>query len=94
MGVARTINMELVKKAHPMWRKDRSWAMDGDCLRTIKPFMRHYRIVEGDCFDVKTDDKVQLNKITFWLNKIDTALPPEIFFQYLSEEEKQILNTL
>jgi hypothetical protein len=56
--------------------------------------MRHYKIVEGDVFDIKTTDAVQLNKMTYWLSKIDTSLPPELFFRHLSEEEKEILASL
>jgi len=94
MGVARTISKYVFEKAHPMWRKNRSWAMDGDCLRTIKPYMRHYKIVEGDVFDIKTTDAVQLNKMTYWLSKLDTNLPPDILYNILSQEEKDILFSL
>jgi glycosyltransferase involved in cell wall biosynthesis len=92
-GVARTISSRIIKETHPMWRSNKSWGMDGDCLRTIKPYVKTIKIVNGLCFDIKTMD-TQMNRFTFWMSKLHMNYPKELFLNILGEEEKQILNTL
>jgi hypothetical protein len=41
---------------------------------------------------VKT--KENLNKITFWLSKLQSREDPEKFYSILSDEEKQILSEI
>jgi glycosyltransferase involved in cell wall biosynthesis len=89
-GVARTISSTVFEKAHPMWRSNKSWGMDGDCLRNIRPLVKSIQIVKGTCVDVKTVD-TQLNRFFFWMNKLHMNYPQEVFLDILGEEEKQIL---
>jgi glycosyltransferase involved in cell wall biosynthesis len=91
-GVARCIKMSVVEKAFPLWKKDSSWGMDGDCLKSILPFVETKAVVDGVCVDVKTEQS--LNKITMWLQKIPALSDPKIFYNTLSPEEKQLLNEI
>jgi hypothetical protein len=93
LGIFRVVHRRLIEKVGGvLWNKEASWGMDGIALRNIQPHVRTWKIVEGDCFDVKT--KENLNKITFWLSKLKTAEDPNIFYNILSEEEKQILSEI
>jgi hypothetical protein len=93
LGVCRCVHRRLIEKVGGvLWNKDASWGMDGIALRNIQPHVRTWKIVEGDCFDVKT--KENLNKITFWLSKLQNHEDPEKFYSILSEEEKQILSEI
>jgi len=92
LGVCRCIHRRVIEKAKPLWKRDRSWAMDGDCLRSILPYVKTHAIVDGVCVDIKTHEN--LNKFSFWASKLDGMCPPEIFYQIMGEEEKQILNEI
>ena len=91
-GVARTISRKIFEKAHPMWKKNAGWGMDGDCLRNITQFIETQAKVEGLVFDIKTREN--LNKFTLWMQRSEVNYPQETFLNILSEEEKQILQTL
>jgi glycosyltransferase involved in cell wall biosynthesis len=93
LGVARCISRNVIEKTGlPLWNKESSWGMDGICLRNIRPHVKTMKIVEGVCVDVKNNES--LNKFTFWLSRIHTESPPEIFYSILSDEEKQILSEI
>lgn len=92
LGVCRCVNRRVIEKVGVVWNKDASWGMDGIALRNIQPHVKTWKIVEGDCFDVKT--KENLNKITFWMSKLQNQEDPEKFYSILSDEEKQILNEI
>jgi hypothetical protein len=92
LGVARTISRRVIEQTHPMWRVPKSWGMDGDCLMTIWKTVQSKHVVTGVVVDVKTGEN--LNKFSFWLTRLKTGSNPEILYNILSEEEKQILNTL
>jgi hypothetical protein len=92
-GVGRTIHRRIIELAHPMWRNPRSWGMDGDCMSNIRQFLKTKITVPGMCVDIKSQAN-QLNKMTFWLQKLHERLPEEDFLNILSEEEKEILASL
>ena len=93
LGVCRCISRRVIEKVGGvLWNKDASWGMDGIALRNIQPHVKTWKIVEGDCYDVKT--KENLNKITFWMSKLQNQEDPEKFYSILSDEEKQILATI
>jgi hypothetical protein len=93
LGVCRCISRNVIERTGlPLWNKDSSWGMDGICLRNIRPHIKTMKIVEGVCVDVKNNES--LNRFTFWLSRIHTESPPEIFTSILGEEEKQILSEL
>ena len=92
LGVGRCINRRVIEKVGKLWTRDRSWAMDGDCLRNMLPYLRTKTTAEGMVVDVKNFES--LNKITFWISKLKDVYPPELFYEILSDEEKQILETI
>jgi hypothetical protein len=98
LGVARTINREVIEKTGVLWNKESSWGMDGICLKNILPNVKTRAIVQGDCFDIKTlnqnEGRVQLNNFSFWMSKIQNAEDINIFYSAISEEEKQIFSEL
>jgi hypothetical protein len=92
LGVGRCINRRIIEKVGKLWTKDRSWAMDGDCLKNMLPYIKTRTIADGMVVDVKNFES--LNKITLWMSKIKDAEDPQKFYDILSDEEKQILDTL
>ena len=92
LGVARTIRRGIIEQAGPLWKADKSWGMDHLCLRSILPYVVTSKIVEGVCVDVKTRES--LNKFTFWLGKIPHGAAVELFYDIMSEEEKQLLQMI
>jgi hypothetical protein len=93
LGIFRVVHRRLIEKVGGvLWNKEASWGMDGICMKNIQPHVKTWKIVEGDCFDVKSAES--LNKFSFWLSKIQTQSPPEIFYSILSKEEKQILSEI
>jgi hypothetical protein len=93
LGVARCIKRSIIEKVGGRpWNREASWGMDGICLRNILPHIKTRALVQGICTDVKSREN--LNKITLWLGKIDTASDPNIFYDTLGEEEKLILSQI
>ena len=93
LGVCRCVHRRIIEKVGGvLWNKDASWGMDGIALRNIQPHVKTYKIVEGDCFDVKSAES--LNRFSFWMSKLQTQEDPNIFYNILSEEEKEILATI
>jgi hypothetical protein len=94
LGVCRCVHRRLIEKVGGvLWNKESSWGMDGIALRNIQPHVKTWKIVEGIIVDVKTQ-KESLNKFSFWISKIRDGCPAEIFYEILSEEEKQILSEI
>ena len=90
LGVARCISKNLIERTGlPLWNKEASWGMDGIALRNMQPHVKSFKFVQGMCVDVKT--KENLNKMTMWLSRLQTAEDPQKFYSMLSDEEKQIL---
>lgn len=92
LGVARCISANIIKQVGRLWTRDKSWGMDGDCMRNILPYVKTKTIVEGKIVDVKTQDN--LNKFSFWMGKTNNRISPQEFYEFISEEEKQILAEL
>ena len=92
LGVCRTISRKVIEKTGTLWTRDRSWGMDGDCLRNIMPHVKSKMIVEGMVTDCKTRES--LNHFSFWQGRDLASVPPEKFYEYLSTEEKQILKEI
>jgi hypothetical protein len=93
LGVGRCISSRVIKEAGVLWNVDKSWGMDGICLRNILRHVKSKAIVDGMCVDVKTT-KANLNQFSLWFNKAKGLTPVEEFYSWISEEEKQILKTL
>jgi hypothetical protein len=89
LGVAKTISKGILDNCG--WRpfpEHKNWGIDAVGSKTIAPHVTTKSIVYGDCFDVKT--QVNLNKWTcFGLRK--PLIDPNVFYNILSEEEKQLL---
>jgi len=92
LGVARCISANIIRQAGTLWTRDKSWGMDGDCLRNILPYVKTKTLVQGICVDVKTN--ANLNKFSFWRGQVGDRRDPQEFYEFLSEEEKIILNEL
>jgi hypothetical protein len=93
LGVARCISSRVIKATGVLWNVDKSWGMDGICLRNILKHIRSKAIVEGMCVDVKTT-KGNLNSFGFWKGKAQGLIPVEEFYSWISEEEMKLLEKL
>jgi glycosyltransferase involved in cell wall biosynthesis len=94
LGVCRTIHRRVIEQTGVLWKKDSSWGMDSECARNIAPFVRSMKVVDGIVVDVKNSES--LNKWTMWSGRLpeSACAPKELFLGILSEEEKEILESI
>jgi hypothetical protein len=92
LGVARCIRRGIIEEVGVPWNKDRSWGMDHIVLQNIMPYLKTSAIVEGVCVDIKTEES--LNTFHFWISRLKNRCQPEIFYDIMGEEEKQILSMI
>ena len=96
VGCARMLSRELLGRVNWMpWKRERDWKLDQVMLQTIKPHIKSEYIftakdIGGMCVDIKTEQS--MNKFTKWsgLEKCD----PQIMFDWLSQEEKDLINKI
>lgn len=89
-GVAKTISKEVLDKID--WKVsyiERNHGMDALISKRIRQHIKSEKIVEGMCFDIKTEHN--MNRISLWSQKVKTPSDPELLYSILSEEEKKIL---
>lgn len=91
LGVAKTISKRVLDCI--AWRPFptmKNWGIDAIGAKTIKPYVQTAEVVEGVCVDVKT--RVNINRWTLFAGqKRLPQVDPNIFYNILSEEEKQLL---
>jgi len=94
MGVGKTIKMDILAQInYRPWDKEKNWGLDAMAQQSILPYIRTQTLLNDTVIvDVKTKDN--LNKSSMWMNKIKQLTDPQIFYNVISEEEKQILWTL
>ena len=93
LGVCKTISKRVLDQID--WKpfpKRLNSSMDGLCARTIQPYVKSQSIVQGMVTDVKSS--VNLNRIDGWLKRANDKCSPELFYNYLSEKELEILKML
>jgi len=92
-GVGKTIHRSILDKVNwQPWEYSapRNWGMDAIVSRNTNPHVTNRAIVEGMIVDCKT--KENLNKFSMFIsNKKGYVVDNKLFFDFLSEEEKQIL---
>lgn len=94
LGVGKTIKMDILAKVnYRPWTKDKNWGMDALVTQAITPYVKK-EIVLNDTIIVDVKTRVNINKGSMWMNKIKTRTDPKIFYDIISEEEKQILLSL
>jgi hypothetical protein len=82
----------VIEQTGVLWKKDSSWGMDSECARNIAPYVKSMKVVDGIVVDVKNSES--LNKYSMWDGRLNDSAPKELFLGILSEEEKQILETI
>ncbi len=93
LGVGKTISKEVLEKVdYRPWHKDKSWNLDALVIQSIAPYASSYSIL-SDTVVVDCKSKFNLNKASFWFKKLP-EIDPNIFYDILGEEEKQILKTI
>jgi hypothetical protein len=90
LGVCRCVSRRIIEKVGGvLWNKQSSWGMDGIALRNMMPHLRTREFVQGVCVDIKTSES--LNRWSFWLTRDIIEENSSVFYNILSEEEKQLI---
>jgi hypothetical protein len=92
LGVCRTFHRRVIEQVGDLWTQNKGWGMDADNARNTARYCKKRAYVEGDVFDVKT--QFNLNRMTSFPSKLKMAYDPNIFYNILSTEEKDILNLI
>ena len=91
LGVARCISKRVAEAVGGnLWNIDKSWGMDGICLKNILPHVKSRAIVQGFCCDLKSQ-RESLNKFSYWQGRIPDSEDPKQLYEILSEEELRLL---
>ena len=92
-GVCRTIHKSILDKVDWMpWGADKDWGMDSLAMKRIRPYVTTESVVEGMVVDVKSD--CNLNRFSYWNSKVKEPTPAKVFYDTLSDEEFEILQTI
>jgi len=91
-GIGRTVTKAILDQCDwRLWNKPKNWGMDAIATKNIVKYAKKKAIIEDIIVDVKT--RVNLNSFKIWGQRLP-QVPPETFYNILSEEEKQILFAL
>jgi len=92
LGVAKCIHKDALDPIG--WKvatMSRNWGIDAIISKTIAPYVHTKKVVEGVCVDVKTRENI--NKWTAF-GKTRPSADPKIFYDILSEKEKELLKKI
>lgn len=91
LGVCKTISRSVLEPINGViCPTGRNYGMDALVAKTIAPYVKSTKIVDGLVVDVKS--RRNINRLTYWVGKIPHRLPAEQFYTILSKEEKIILD--
>jgi len=93
LGLCRTVHKSILDKIGWMpWRKQRSSGLDMLARMAYEPHIRNpYNINNAKVFDVKTE--FNINRFSYWLRTCE-RVDANIFYNILSEREKELLNNI
>jgi hypothetical protein len=94
LGVCKTISARVLDKIDwRPWTVEKDWGLDAIASNTIRPHVETTKLLENtEVFDCKSREN--LNKYSFWHNKLKEKQDPQKLFSILSEEEKQIIKSI
>jgi ribosomal protein S13 len=91
LGIGKTVSKRILDLADwTLWRNDKNWGMDAMAQQEIDKYNPTKVIIDEIIVDVKTKDNLN----SFNVFKRRPQMDNSIFFNILSEEEKEILRTL
>lgn len=91
LGVCKTISRNVLEPiGGVICPTGRGSGMDALVAKTIAPYVRSTKIVDGLVVDVKS--RRNINKLSYWAAKIKDRLPLSTFYDILSKEEKILLD--
>jgi ribosomal protein S13 len=91
-GIGKTVSKKVLDQCDwTLWNEDKSWGMDAIASKTIAKYAQTKSVIEDVIVDVKT--RVNLNSYRIWGRRLP-QIDPQIFYNILGEEEKQILFSL
>ena len=92
LGIGRTVNKRVLDQCDwTLWDVEKDWGMDAIASKNLAKYSVTRAKVEGMIVDVKTNDN--LNSFRIWSDRLPSVNPQE-FYNILSKEELQILNSL
>jgi len=93
LGVCKTISRSVLEPINGViCPTGRNYGMDALVTKTIAPYVRSTRIVDGLVVDVKS--RRNINKLSYWAAKVKHRLPLAHFYIILSKEEKILLDRI
>lgn len=93
LGVGKCIHKRVLEQVdYRPWNENKNWGLDAIASKCIAPYVKSFKIIsDAKVFDCKSS--MNINKMNVWANKFD-KLDPQEFYSILSDEEKQILQTI
>ena len=93
LGVGKTISKEVLERVdYRPWGVNKNWGLDALVTQSIAPYIRSESVL-SDTVVVDCKGKDNINKARLWFKKLP-MIDPNIFYDILGEEEKQILKTI
>lgn len=94
LGVGKTISSSVLDKiGWKPWGVDKNWGLDAMVNQTVMQHVKSQKLLSfTKIVDVKSN--INLNKATFWMNKLKDKRDPNEFYSFLSEGEKRILEKI
>ena len=94
LGTCKCIRRDILKEVNwKPWHREKSWGMDALVTQSIAPYVKSKSIISDTIVcDVKS--KTNINFAGLWFQKIRIKSDPNIFYNILSDEEKEILKTI
>jgi len=91
-GIGRTVTKDILNQCDwRLWNVEKNWGMDAIATKNIVKYAKKKAIVEDIIVDVKT--RQNLNSFKIWSKRLP-QVSPQMFYDVISEEEKQILLAL
>ena len=91
LGVCKTISRSVLEPINGVvCPTGRGSGMDALVSKTIAPYVKSTKIVDGLVVDVKS--RRNINKLSYWAAKVKHRLPLEHFYIILSKEERILLD--
>jgi hypothetical protein len=93
LGVGRCIHYSIMEKINwTPYTYPKNYGMDAVLTKAVSLYIHKSREIKGPIVDVKT--RVNMNSIRIWARKIETPTPSEVFYNFLSQPELDLLERI
>jgi len=93
LGVGRCIHASIMDKiGWQPYTYDKNYGMDAVLTKAVSTYIHKSREIKGPIVDVKT--RVNMNSIRIWARKVEIPTPSEVFYNFLSQPELDLLERI